>query len=123
MKNTAKSVKTKIKYLFLRLMIFSLIVLVCGCSDSADVETRTEESESIELSPTAGGSIGIFSYNPDTLCPIFSNVSANIQMLNLVFDSPALPRTGIPRTAAEYGRFTFAAEYIGTTAATLPPTT
>lgn len=87
MKNTAKSVKTKIKYLFLRLMIFSLVVLVCGCSDSADVETRTEESESIELSPTAGGSIGIFSYNPDTLCPIFSNVSANIQMLNLVFDS------------------------------------
>ncbi len=87
MKNKIKNITKPIKYLLILTVIFSLIASVCGCSDSADGEKSTEESESIELSPAAGGSIGIFSYNPDTLCPIFSNVWANIQMLNPVFDS------------------------------------
>lgn len=87
MKNKIKNITKPIKYLLILTVILSLIASVCGCADSADGEKSTEESESIELSPAAGGSIGIFSYNPDTLCPIFSNVWANIQMLNPVFDS------------------------------------
>lgn len=64
-----------------------------GYKNSMDVEHTIETDKNAETAkkadsePVYGGSIAIFSYKPDTLCPILTNNSANMQMLNIIYDS------------------------------------
>ncbi len=75
-----------IKRLFSIFTIFCMLFALTGCDSNTFGGRDVEISESISLSPASGGTIGIYSYKPDTLCPIFTEVAANQQMLNLVFD-------------------------------------
>ncbi len=72
-----------------RIFIISLALImalsICGCekkdnaaiSVSADVKNGGEVIEN-ELS--------VFSYKPDTFCPVLSNNEANLRMLNIIYD-------------------------------------
>lgn len=76
----------KIKYILAYILAFS--VLFCGCEDkkSENNEVFTEtKSETPEESPK-NEEISVFSYKPDTLCPLLSQNKANINVLRKVFD-------------------------------------
>lgn len=51
-----------------------------------DSEEIFKTEEKTDKKPIKGGSIAIFSYKPDTLCPLLSKNNANVRMLNIVFD-------------------------------------
>jgi len=65
----------KVLTLFLVLCIF---VSFSGCKKDDTTYTNTADLE---------GVLNIYSYNPDTLNPLFTKNSANVQMLSLIFDS------------------------------------
>ena len=69
------------------IMIFLLILSFSGCGEQKDgnVNNVTEVKEP-DGNPQKGGSISIYSYKPDTLCPLLSNNNANIRMLGIVYD-------------------------------------
>lgn len=51
-----------------------------------ETEKDSENANTSDFAPAYGGSIAIFSYKPDTLCPILTNNNANMHMLNIVYD-------------------------------------
>lgn len=77
------------------LVSLSLFALICGCgkSDKSDKADKPAEKsiadtdEGDNKKPEKGGCITIYSYKPDTLCPLISQNKANIRMLNIVYDS------------------------------------
>lgn len=71
----------------LLIVLAAAMLLGTGCEykkgkNETTVSTETEK----ENSATDVGELAIYSYKPDTLCPVLSNNEANIQMLNLVYD-------------------------------------
>ncbi len=71
------------------LLIFCLTVTLFGCGDkkseddlNIDETVITEDDERHEK----GGFITIYSFKPDSLCPLASTNKANIRMLNIVYD-------------------------------------
>ncbi len=71
--------KRAISLILATLLVFSL----CGCGKNQEESNGKGEYEKIKNSDE----ISIFSYKPDTLCPILSKNEANIRMLGVVFDS------------------------------------
>ena len=67
-----------------------LLLFLAGCGEKdnkPNAEKNTAQEEKISKKPQKGGSITIYSYKPDTLCPLLSKNNANIRMLSIVFDS------------------------------------
>ncbi len=62
------------------LMAALMFFTMCGCDKKS--KTKTEKSEK----PGDAAEISIYSYKPDTLCPILSKNEANIQMLGIVYE-------------------------------------
>ena len=80
--------KTKVKK-FLSILISLLIVFTaagCGNNKEQNETNNTADTESTSETPKRGGSISIYSYKPDTLCPLLSLNNANLRMLNIVYD-------------------------------------
>ena len=57
-----------------------LMLTMCGCDKKSKI--NTEQSKK----PSDTAEISIYSYKPDTLCPILSKNEANIQMLGIVYE-------------------------------------
>ncbi len=75
------------KRIIFALLIISLL-LGTGCGKKNKTGEKTAETApkaETELSD-GGGEISVYSYKPDTLCPILSANEANIQMLEIVYD-------------------------------------
>ena len=71
--------------LFLTLL---LLAFPAGCGNKKEqgvINNITQIGKQKET-PKKGGAISIYSYKPDTLCPLLSVNNANIRMLNIVFD-------------------------------------
>ncbi len=78
-----------------------LIFVFAGCKDKSDVpdnsDARLEQSGDKHVD-SGDKEISVFSYKPDTFCPVISRNNANLQMLNIVFeglillDSEMLPQ-------------------------------
>lgn len=74
------------------LAIFMIIVLLLsfsGCKEDKKEQNLNNTVVNIpepEENPEKGGIISIYSYKPDTLCPLLSINNANIRMLSIVFD-------------------------------------
>ena len=71
------------------LLVFCFAIMLFGCGEknneedlSKDEIVLTEEEEN----PEKGGFVTIYSFKPDSLCPLVSTNKANIQMLNIVYD-------------------------------------
>lgn len=65
----------------LALFIAALLVFtMCGCGKKT--KNNTEQNKK----PSDAAEISIYSYKPDTLCPILSKNEANIQMLGIVYE-------------------------------------
>lgn len=78
------------KRLFVLLTILVLAVSLAGCGDEEKKppianNAVTEIPEPVG-NPEKGGTVSIYSYKPDTLCPLLSLNNANIRMLSIVFD-------------------------------------
>ena len=76
------------------LMVFTVFLSLFGCGKKEKPEnanapyTSTENKiEDENLKPQRGGYITVYSYKPDTLCPLISKNRANVRMLNIVYDS------------------------------------
>jgi len=69
-------------------MAFLLTVSFAGCGgqEKQNINNNTLEIKEPEGNPIKGGTISIYSYKPDTLCPLLSENNANIRMLNIVYD-------------------------------------
>lgn len=79
------------------IMSVVLIFITAGCVENKENNISNKNKDSIRVS---GGEISIFSYKPDTLCPIFSKNQANIHMLNAVYDGlVTLPENLYPEAA------------------------
>ena len=67
---------------FLTIVIAVAVGFSCiGCGDTISRGiTKKNEHE------TDGEELSIFSYKPDTFCPIASNNKANVHMLNIVYE-------------------------------------
>ncbi len=69
-----------------RICAFMLAVLLAfsvgGCGNKQKNNTGNKNYEKVK----SGDEISIFSYKPDTFCPILSKNEANIQMLGIVYD-------------------------------------
>jgi len=59
-----------------------LVLLLYGCKDNTDTK-KEEKNEGKQIS----AEMSIFSYKPDTLCPILTQNEANIHMLGVVYES------------------------------------
>lgn len=78
---------------FLALILAMIIAFsFSACGKKEKEENKNIESEEIfeakepDKQPIKGGSIAIYSYKPDTLCPLLSKNNANVRMLNVIFD-------------------------------------
>ncbi len=67
---------TKRVLLFILILVFATTAF--GCSKQKTVNEPKKETETDALS--------IFSYKPDTFCPIASNNEANLRMLGIIYD-------------------------------------
>ena len=68
-----------------KILIFLLTAaLLCGCAPTVDPERAEEE---LEYTPRHGGSLKIYAYNSHSFNPLYTRNKANMQMLNLVFES------------------------------------
>ena len=69
--------------------VFLIIVLslsFAGCKEKENNNVIIEGVKEPEGNPERGGVISIYSYKPDTLCPLLSKNNANIRMLNIIYD-------------------------------------
>lgn len=64
------------------IMIVAMVFAIAGCGKNSKNNMAKEKNNT----SGSGGEISIFSYKPDTLCPILSKNEANIQMLNNMYD-------------------------------------
>ncbi len=71
------------KRLFAFMLAMLLAFSVVGCGDKQKNNTGNKNYEKVK----SGDEISIFSYKPDTFCPILSKNEANTQMLGIVYDS------------------------------------
>lgn len=86
-----------LKKIITLMLVVVMIVITAGCGENKNKNTSNKNKDSVGVS---GGEISIFSYKPDTLCPIFSKNQANIQMLNVVYDGLiSLPENLYPEAA------------------------
>lgn len=69
-----------IKRFLILSLVFLMIFSASACTNSG-ISKRFKENND-EQSET----LSIFSYKPDTFCPILSNNEANIRMLNIIYD-------------------------------------
>ncbi len=65
--------------------VFLIAAFLCGCS--SEYAAENDKIINKELTPTYGGTLKIYSYNSDTLNPLYTQNKANAQMLMLVFDT------------------------------------
>ena len=69
-----------IKKLFILCMVALTIFSCCSCGRNISKKGfKNDDEDNVE-------SLSIFSYKPDTFCPIASNNQANVNMLGLVYD-------------------------------------
>ncbi len=79
------------------IMSVVLIFMTAGCGENKENNISNKNKENVQVS---GGEISIFSYKPDTLCPILSKNQSNIHMLNAVYDGlVSLPENLYPEAA------------------------
>ncbi len=75
------------KRLLSLILILSLLLLPSGCGkNKAAEEGANISNEALEGERQKGGEVCIYSYKPDTLCPLLSLNNANVRMLGIVFD-------------------------------------
>lgn len=60
-------------------LIIAMVVVCCSCGNKAGRVFGNKDDEHSE-------SLSIFSYKPDTFCPILSNNQANLSMLDIIYD-------------------------------------
>ncbi len=76
------------KRLLIALLVFN-IIFACGCGKTEE-NKKTDEmvlSETNFSVTPKNEEISIFSYKPDTFCPILSENEANIRMLGIIYES------------------------------------
>ncbi len=67
------------------IMTILLIFSVCGCKDDENISNQNKNETS--STKNISGEMALYSYRPDTLCPILSKNEANINMLGVVYES------------------------------------
>ncbi len=79
------------KRMFAALLVFAVLATACGCGKKDEKNSTAEVDATVKKTETkkepSDGIISVFSYKPDTFCPILSNNEANVQMLEMIFDS------------------------------------
>ena len=79
------------KRMFAALLVFAVLATACGCGKKDEKNSTAEVEATVKKTETkkepSDGIISVFSYKPDTFCPILSNNEANVQMLEMIFDS------------------------------------
>ncbi len=68
------------KRILVLLMVALMMFTMCGCDKKSNKDKENTKK------PVDASEISIYSYKPDTLCPILSKNEANIQMLGIVFE-------------------------------------
>lgn len=68
------------------LAVLISVVLLCSCTNQQTIH-ENDITNKIDYAPDYGGTLKIFSYNSDTLNPLYTRNKANAQMLMLIFDS------------------------------------
>lgn len=68
-------------------LTFFIVFSFLGCGQKDETENNTQQTQKDDEEISKGGSITIYSYKPDTLCPLISKNKANLRMLNIVYDS------------------------------------
>lgn len=108
-----------------RILSVFLIILImlsaAGCNNSDkknaenagnDTVQNTADSDAANGAAEEGGEISVFSYKPDTFCPVLSTNKANLQMLGIIYegliklDDELMPQPSLAEswTASENGR-------------------
>lgn len=88
----------KIKKITAAVLLTVLILSLCACGkdkpsteeeNETAVQSEAEEAkkESENENEPSDGIVSVFSYKPDTFCPILSNNNANVRMLKMIFES------------------------------------
>ena len=79
------------------ILVSVLVMGIAGCG-------KTQTNAKSEKEPEKGEMLSIFSYKPDTFCPIASKNEANLRMLGIIYDGLiSLGDNYIPQPAlAEY---------------------
>lgn len=67
-------------------LIFSLCACNGGKDEKAESGIKTETEKKSEKKAESGGELSVYSYKPDTLCPLLSENKANVNMLKLVYE-------------------------------------
>ena len=71
------------------ILIIILIFIFAGCEDKSEIVDNSDvsiEQGDNRYTDSGDNEISVFSYKPDTFCPVVSRNNANLQMLNIVFE-------------------------------------